>query len=223
MLKTELFLIPLASINDNLHVLVTQDKGALGEKQSFPSILLKQDLYLHGGVRQLLRKVLLGVPPAELENWIESARCKDRIVDVYDRNLLFEKAQTIAIVRAIALPQNFSSGASGVWLNADTLFLQHSALTTDCRLFLKECLNQVPVWVKNTTFSFELLSHIFSIQELRLLVGMLSQQEIDPGNFHRRLKKLDILRPLTNGQQRVHRWEFAWEKSAILCSEGLIP
>ena len=81
----------------------------------------------------------------------------------------------------------------------------------------------MPLWVKNTTFTFELLSQVFSIQDLRLLVGMLSSQEIDPGNFHRRLKRLDILRPLVTGQQRVHKWEFAWEKSDILGAEGLIP
>ncbi|BBH54121.1 hypothetical protein [Fluviispira sanaruensis] len=220
-MKTELFLIPIAAVSDSLRVLVTKDPTS--DRQTFPSIMLKQDLHLHGGTRQILRDLLSGVPFADLENWLNSARCKDRIVDVYDRDLLFEQSQSIAIVRAIALPQEFSSHAKGVWLDAENLFSQDSILAPDSRLFLRECLNQVPLWVKNTTFTFELLSQVFSIQDLRLLVGMLSSQEIDPGNFHRRLKRLDILRPLVSGQQRVHKWEFAWEKSDVLAADGLIP
>lgn len=220
-MKTELFLIPIAAVSDSLRVLVTKDP--VSEKQTFPSITLKQDLHLHGGTRRILSDLLANAHLADLETWFHSARCKDRIVDVYDRDLLFEHVQSIAIVRAIALPLEFSSQARGIWLDAENLFSQDSILAPDSRLFLRECLNQVPLWVKNTTFTFELLSQVFSIQDLRLLVGMLSNQDIDPGNFHRRLKRLDILRPLVTGQQRVHKWEFSWEKSYILNSEGLIP
>ena len=220
-MKTELFLIPTAAVNGSLRVLVTKDQNS--ERQTFPSIVLRQDMHLHGGTRRILSDLLAGAHLAELETWFNSARCKDRIVDVYDRDLLFEQVQSIAIVRAIALPQEFSAHAKGMWLDAENLFSQDSILAPDSRLFLRECLNQVPLWVKNTTFTFELLSQVFSIQDLRLLVGMLSSQEIDPGNFHRRLKRLDILRPLVSGQQRVHKWEFAWEKSDILGVEGLIP
>lgn len=220
-MKTELFLIPIAAVNNSLRVLIINDPS--NNRQTFPSVLLRQDFHLHAGTRYILSDLFSSLHLADLETWFNSARCKDRIVDVYDRDLLFEQVQSIAIVRAIALPQEFSLNVRGLWLNADSLFSQDSILAPDSRLFLKECLNKVPMWVKNTTFSFELLSQIFSIHDLRMLISMLSEQEIDPGNFHRRLKKLDILRPLVLGQQRIHKWEFAWEKSDILGIEGLIP
>ena len=219
-MKAELFLIPLAAIGDNLKVLVTKDNSS--ERHIFPSIHLRQDIHLHAGTREILKDLLGNVPPVELEAWLSSPRCKDRIVDAYDRDLLFEQVQSVAIVRSVAVPKEFSSAAKGTWVEAEQIFARDTFLSADCRLFLRECLNLVPLWVKNTTFTFELLSKVFSIQDLRQLVGMLSHQDIDPGNFHRRLKRLDILKPLVGGQ-RVHRWEFAWERSSALTKDGLIP
>ena len=220
-MKTELVLIPIAAMKDGLQLLVNQEPGS--DKLTFPNVSLKQEFFLRGGLDQILHQLLVTVPQPELDNWLHSSRCKDRIVDVYDRDLLFEQVHSMVIVRAIALPQEFSLHAKGIWLNAETLFSQNSRLSPDNRLFLQECLNQIPRWVKNTTFIFELISQVFSIQDLRLLIGILSHQEIDPGNFHRRLKRLQILNPRVAGQQRIHKWEFSWEKSNVLLTEGLLP
>lgn len=218
--RTELFLVPLSSHGGELRVLVRKDP--VTEKQVLPHFSLKNDLFQRGAQELILRDLFTTSPAAELETWLDSPRYRDRIVDVFDRNMLFEKVSSVAVVRAIALPEELAPDAKGTWLSPQVLFSHDSLLTDDCKLFVRECLNLVPQWVRNSTFPFELLPSVFSIQDLRLLVSMLSTQEIDPGNFHRRLKRLDILRPLVAGQ-RIHRWEFAWNKGEVLRADGLIP
>jgi hypothetical protein len=157
-----------------------------------------------------------------VEAWLHSPRCRDRIVDCFDRELLIEGAPGVAIVRAVSLPEDLAADAKGTWVSPKSLFAADSVLGEDSRLFLRECLNLIPTWVRYTSLVFELLPSVFSIQDLRLLVSLLAANEIDPGNFHRRLKRLDILKPLVSGQ-RVHKWEFSWSKTEALTTEGLIP
>lgn len=218
--RTELFLIPVSAHGGELRVLVRKDLEH--DRHVLPHHLLKADQLQAETLRQLLREILAGTQQEVLDSWLTSSRCRDRIVDAFDRDLLFENSQSVAIVRAVALPEELAPDAKGTWLPPKALFSSDSMLSDDCKLFVRECLNLIPQWVRHSTFSFELLPSVFSIQDLRLLVAMLAGHEIDPGNFHRRLKRLDILRPLVSGQ-RVHRWEFAWERSNILNAEGLIP
>lgn len=218
--RTELFLIPVSTHGGELRVLVRKD--AEMERHVLPHTLLKIDQLQHESLRSLIREILGVSTMDQVDAWLATSRFRDRIVDVFDRDLLFEGAQSVAIVRAVAIPEEFAPDARGTWLPPKSLFSSESMLSEDCKLFTRECLNLVPQWVRASTFSFELLPAVFSIQDLRLLVGMLSGHEIDPGNFHRRLKRLDILKPLVSGQ-RVHRWEFAWEKGSVLRAEGLIP
>lgn len=218
--RTELFLIPMAVHGGELRILVRKDADQ--EKHVLPHLLLKADHLQRETQVQIVREILAAVPQATLNAWLGSPRYRDRIVDVFDRDLLFERAQSVAIVRAVAIPEELAPDARGTWLSPQTLFSGDSMLSEDCKLFARECLNLIPRWVRHSTLSFELLSQIFSIQELRMLVSLLSRNEIDPGNFHRRLKRLDILKPLVAGQ-RVHRWEFAWDRAEGLRAEGLIP
>ena len=218
--RTELFLVPLSAHGGELRVLVRRDPAT--DKQVLPYAALKPQTFQRGTQEVILRDMLAGCNPSEVDSWLSSPRCRDRIVDSFDRDLLFEGAQSVATVRAIALPEEFAVEAKGTWIAPRVLFSQDSLLSEDSKLFLRECLNLVPGWVRYTTFAFELLPGVFSIQDLRLLVSLLATQDIDPGNFHRRLKRLDILRPLVSGQ-RVHRWEFAWSRSEALRAEGLIP
>lgn len=218
--RTELFLVPLSAHGGELRVLVRRDP--VTDKQVLPYTALKPQTYQRGNQEALLRDVLSSCNQTEVDAWLSSPRCRDRIVDCFDRDLLFEGAQSVAIVRAIALPEDFAAEAKGTWISPRVLFSQESLLSEDCKLFLRECLNLLPGWVRHTNFAFELLPSVFSIQDLRLLVSILASQDIDPGNFHRRLKRLEILRPLVSGQ-RVHRWEFAWSRADALKSEGLIP
>ncbi len=218
--RTELFLIPVSSYGNELKVLFRKD--AEHERHIFPHAILKTDQLQNETQRLLVKDMLSSCNADQVEEWLASSRYRDRIVDVFDRDLLFEGAQSVAIVRALAIPEDFAPDAKGTWASPKDLFSADSMLSEDCKLFARECLNLVPQWVRNSTLSFELLSSVFSIQDLRLLVGMLSGHEIDPGNFHRRLKRLEILKPLVSGQ-RVHRWEFAWERSEVLRNEGLIP
>lgn len=218
--RTELFLVPLASHGGELRVLVRKD--AATDRQVLPHAVLRADFFQRNAQESLLRDLLTSAPSDELEAWIASSRYRDRVVDVFDRDLLFDKSQSVSIVRAIAIPEELAPDAKGTWLSPQVLFSHDSMLSDDCKLFVRECLNLVPHWVRNTTFPFELLPTVFSIQDLRLLVSMLSSQDIDPGNFHRRLKRLDILRPLVAGQ-RIHRWEFSWVRGEVLRAEGLIP
>ena len=214
-MNVELFIIPVAAFNDKLHFYTAASS-------TFPSCKLSDDLHSFEAMRTVLLKYFSD-DSEEFTQWLNSPRCKDRIIDVYDRNRLPEQRNSIAIVRAVSIPDNIALRDKDSWYEPQSLLNENSLLSQDNKLFLSECLNLIPVWVKNTSFTFELMSRVFSIQELRLLVGTLSNQEIDPGNFHRRLKKLDILRPLGVGQQRVHRWEFAWERCIALSADGLIP
>ncbi|NBO38916.1 hypothetical protein EBU99_10080 [bacterium] len=218
--KTELVLVPVSTHTGELRVLVRRDSTS--EKQVLPSVVLKSDLLQKSAMEFVLRELLAQSDAQELLGWIASSKCKDRVVDVYDRDLLFEGVQSVAIVRLIAIPNELAPDARGVWMTADDLFAEESHLSHDCRLFVRDALALVPHWIRHSSLAFELLPKVFSIQDLRLLVGLLSGQEIDPGNFHRRLKRLDLLNPLVAGQ-RVHRWEFAWGKGDVLKGEGLIP
>lgn len=218
--RTELFLVPLSAHGGELRVLVRRDQAT--DKQVLPFTVLKPQSFQRGHQEACLRDVLSGCHQGEVDAWLSSPRCRDRIVDCFDRDLLFENAQSVAIVRGIAIPEEFAVEAKGTWIAPRVLFSQDSLLSEDCKLFLREALNLVPGWVRHTTFAFELLPSVFSIQDLRLLVSLLAGQDIDPGNFHRRLKRLDILRPLVSGQ-RVHRWEFSWSRAEALKAEGLIP
>jgi hypothetical protein len=218
--RTELFLVPISTHGGTLRVLVRKDANNPG--QILPHAQLKSDFFQKEAQEQVLRDLLVAVPSATLDAWMNSPRYTDRVVDVFDRNLLFERVQSVAVVRAIAIPEDLAQDAKGTWLSATEIFSNDSLLSDDCKLFVRECLNLIPYWVRNTTFSFELLPPVFAIQDLRLLVSMLASQDIDAGNFHRRLKRLDILRPLVSGQ-RIHRWEFAWDRAAVLRTEGLIP
>lgn len=218
--RTELFLVPLSVHGGSLRILVRRDTNQQG--QVLPHVVLRNDLFQHDAQEGLLRDLLASAPANDLEAWLASKRYKDRIVEVFDRSLLFENAQSIAVVRAIAIPEELAPEAKGTWLSAQEVFSNESLLTDDCKRFVKECLELVPLWVRSTTLAFELLPAVFAIQDLRLLVGMLINQEIDAGNFHRRLKRLDILRPLVSGQ-RVHRWEFNPERGHMLKNEGLVP
>lgn len=218
--RSELFLVPLSTYGGELRVLVKKDPTS--DKQILPNAVLRADLLQRGLQEALLRDLLSGVAESELDAWIASPRYRDRIVDVFDRNMLFEGSHSVAIVRAVALPEEFAPDAKGVWIPPSVFFSNDSLLSDDCKLFVRECMNLIPQWVRNSTLPFELLPSIFSIQDLRILVSTLMGQEIDPGNFHRRLKRLDILRPLVSGQ-RIHRWEFAWGRGDSLRLEGLIP
>lgn len=218
--KTELVLVPISTHTGELRVLVRRD--AATEKQVLPHLFLKSDVLQKSAIEHILRDLLTPAEPEELTSWISSTKCKDRVVDVYDRDLLFEGAQSVAIVRVVAIPSELAPDARGVWLTPQELFAEDSHLSHDCRLFVRDALAQIPFWIRHSSLAFELLPKVFSIQDLRVLVGLLSGQEIDPGNFHRRLKRLDVLNPLVAGQ-RVHRWEFAWGKGEVLKGEGLIP
>jgi len=218
--KTELILVPVSTHTGELRVLVKRDPST--EKQLLPNLLLKTDLLQKSALEYVLRELLAQCDVEELSGWISSSKCKDRVVDVYDRDLLFEGAQSVAIVRVVAIPSELAPDARGVWLTPEELFSESSHLSHDCRLFVRDALACVPYWIRHSSLAFELLPKVFSIQDLRLLVGLLSGQDIDPGNFHRRLKRLDVLNPLVAGQ-RVHRWEFSWGKGDVLKGEGLIP
>lgn len=218
--RTELFLVPLSVHGGSLRVLVRRDTNQQG--QVLPHAVLRNDLFQHDAQEGILRDLLASAPMNEVEAWLSSRRYRDRIVEVFDRNLLFEGAQSVALVRALAIPEELAQEAKGTWLSAQEVFSNESLLTDDCKRFVRECLDLIPQWVRSTTLAFELLPAVFAIQDLRLLVGMLVNQEIDAGNFHRRLKRLDILRPLVSGQ-RVHRWEFNWDRAAMLKNEGLVP
>lgn len=218
--RTELFLIPISTHGGELRILVRKDTDL--DRYVLPHSILRPEQLQRETQAQLLREILSSSNRSGVTDWMDSPRYRDRIVDAFDRDLLFESAQSVAIVRAVALPEELAPEARGAWLTPKALFSSDSMLSEDCKLFVTVCLNQVPRWVRHSTLSFELLSQVFSIQELRLLVSLLSGNEIDPGNFHRRLKRLDILKPLVAGQ-RVHRWEFAWEKADALRVEGLIP
>jgi hypothetical protein len=218
--RTELFLVPFSAHGGELRVLVRRDP--VHDKHVLPHAVLRGDQLQRESQMQIVRELLPSVAPAVVDSWIQSPRYRDRIVDAYDRDLLFEGVQSVAIVRAVALPEELAPDAKGTWLPPQTLFSADSMLSEDCKLFARECLNLVPKWVRHSSLAFELLPQTFSIQDLRLLVSMLAGHEIDPGNFHRRLKRLDVLRPLVSGQ-RVHRWEFFWDRSEALKDEGLIP
>lgn len=228
MINSELFLIPLATIQNRLCVLAQRDPE-FPDQRSFPYLPLTPGAHVQSTVRTLVRSLFDvtkedGNLSEAVENWFQSPRRKDRMIEVYDRDLLPEGKQSVAIVRALAIPDDLSASVKGVWLDFMSAFSDASLLSPDNRLFLRACLKQIPLWVRNTTFSFELLSKVFSIQDLRILVSHLSEQEIDPGNFHRRLKRLDILCPVAlQPQQRVHRWEFSWERDGVLSTDGLIP
>ncbi|MEY4064432.1 MAG: hypothetical protein RIR26_640 [Pseudomonadota bacterium] len=218
--KTELVLVPVSTHTGELRVLVKRDPAT--EKQILPGTLLKPDFLQKTATESTLREILSQCDAEELNAWLASSKCKDRVVDVYDRDLLFEGVQSVAIVRAIAIPSELAPDARGVWLTPEELFAEKSHLSHDCRMFARDALSSVPYWIRHSSLAFELLPKVFSIQDLRVLVGLLSGQDIDPGNFHRRLKRLDVLNPLVAGQ-RVHRWEFLWAKGDVLKGEGLIP
>lgn len=218
--KTELFIVPVSTHTGDLRVLVKRDP--VSEKHVLPSVVLKTDFLQKSALEFGLREIFSGADSEVLSTWLSSSRLKDRVVDVYDRDLLFEEAQSVAIVRVVAVSSEIAPDARGLWLTPDELFSESSQLSHDCRLFVRDAMASVPFWIRHTSLAFELLPQVFSIQDLRLLVGLLSGQEIDPGNFHRRLKRLDLLNPLVAGQ-RVHRWEFVWGKGDVLKGEGLIP
>ena len=218
--KTEVFLVPLSVHGGSLRVLVRRDPDA--QRQVLPHIGLRNDLFQRDAQEQLLRDILANAPVSDVDSWLASRRYQDRIVEVFDRNMLFEGAQSVAVVRAVAVPEELAQDAKGSWLSVQEVFSNDSLLSDDCKRFVRECLDLVPQWVRATTLAFELLPPVFAIQDLRLLVGMLVSQEIDAGNFHRRLKRLDILKPLVSGQ-RVHRWEFDWTRDKMVIAEGLVP
>ncbi len=213
-MKIELFLIPIAAFSEKLYFFVDNSK-------KFPSLQLNDSISLQRATKDILHSLFCH--HNELSSWLESPRCKDRVIETYEKQCLPEKENGLAIVRAISIPDNIALEAQNSWFPVEKLLVDENLLSPDCKEFLLDCLKLIPLWVKNTSFAFELMKHVFSIQELRLLVGTLSNQEIDPGNFHRRLKKLDILQPLSSGQQRVHRWQFDWERTSYLISDGLIP
>ncbi|MBX9702604.1 MAG: hypothetical protein K2X39_00485 [Silvanigrellaceae bacterium] len=219
--SAELFLIHLAFINNSLRILVRTDESK--ETKVFPSIGLRNELFIFGAMNQLLHDTFQDLSLKDLEEWLNSSRYKNRIVETFDRDLLFEQNQSLAIVRAVAIPEEFCLKAKGEWFEINSLFSNETILAPDCKLFLRECINLVPYWSCFTPFVFELLPEIFPINELRNYINTITGKEIDPGNFHRRLKKLDILKPvMAKNHQRVHKWEFYWEKDRVLSEQGLI-
>lgn len=222
-MKVQLVLIPIAAFEDNLYFYTASQTQSFSY---FPSLMLSETLHVMEATRTILRNCFAGSSLSafsDFEAWLFSERYHTRMVEVFDRENLLEQENSITIVRAISIPHVFANRDSRSWQSSTPLLSESSKLSKDHQIFLNKCLKLIPMWIKHTSFTFELLSKVFSIQDLRLLVSMVSNQEIDPGNFHRRLKKLDILRPLAEGQQRVHRWQFAWDKSGVLSSDGLIP
>ncbi len=221
-MKVELILLPIAVLNGQLRFYVVNHSNL---SITFPMAELLEDPLIFEATNAILNQYFAkqNSNNPDFETWLYSAQCKGRMVDVYDKNRLVEKNNCLVLVQAISIPESIAKATEDHWLGAPELLESHSKLTADNKLFLSACLNLIPFWVKNSSFAFELMNSIFSIQELRLLVATLANQEVDPGNFHRRLKKLDILKPLGTGFQRVHRWEFAWERSNALSSDGLIP
>ena len=160
--KTELVLVPVSTFSGELRVLVRRD--AATEKQVLPHLLLKSDLLQKSALEFILRDVFSPADAEELSSWIGSAKCKDRVVDVYDRDLLFEGAQSIAIVRVVAIPSEIAPDARGVWLTPEELFAEDSHLSHDCRLFVRDALAQIPFWIRHSSIAFELLPKTLSHQ-----------------------------------------------------------
>ena len=85
----ELFLIPVAMREEKICFL-TQKHKTHAENDTFPTALLKQDMSLRDGIHGILKNILPKSNGELVAAWLNSPRCKDRIVDVYDRNFLFE-------------------------------------------------------------------------------------------------------------------------------------
>ena len=89
--RTELFLVPLSALGGELRVLVRRDSAT--DKQVLPHAVLKQNHVQRENQESILRDILSASPQNELDSWLGSPRCKDRIVDCFDRDLLFENSQ----------------------------------------------------------------------------------------------------------------------------------
>lgn len=171
-------------------------------------------------------------PETLLAQWFASQRFVSRVVDVLDvPATATEPRASLEVVRAIAVPDDVfaalgaptGAAADEVWLEVDAVLSGkvEGFSKASCKI-VAAAAGAVPDWTRHGSFAFELLPPVFSIQDLRLLLGHMTSQDIDAGNFHRRLKRLDLLRPMVGGQ-RVHRWEFDWSKTETLRRESLIP
>lgn len=213
-MQPELLVIPVTVLGDTLKVLLTSQSR---EELGLPCLDLGSGF---GQAEALLQavKAFLPLPDSEFAQWTNSKRYRGRVVEVFDR----PQSQKVTVVRAIAVPQDVAIRAKGEWCNAEDAALRLQQTDAFAATCLQTCLENIPFWARMSAFVFEVLPAVFSIQDLRLLVSNLSHQEVDAGNFHRRLKRLDILNPLVAGQ-RVHRWEFNWTRSDIVKKEGLLP
>lgn len=218
-LQTELVLVPITVVNEELRVfLVPQTK--LGGSLGLPAVSLNQSFVQRDALKALMTSFFPQTVSNEVGAWMQSRRFQGRVIEVYDSSTASGQS-TIQVVRAVAVPQDLAKNAQGEWYSFEEAAVRLEGNFVD-RAFLEACQELVPFWSRMSTFTFEVLPAVFSIQDLRLLVSNLSKQEVDAGNFHRRLKRLDILTPLVSGQ-RVHRWEFAWEKTPVVSREGLLP
>ena len=224
MIECELRLVLLSQQDHELKILVSRSSSA-GADAVYPHAFLAQPTLQWGATVSLLKSIF-PLNPDEVDAWVNAPRFKERIIDVLDApgvpGGVAGDCSRVVIARAVAVPPSLAALAQG-WVGFHEMLAQSATQGRVGDLEITHtCLYKLREWTRYSSLVFELLPEVFSIQDLRASMIDLAQVDIDPGNFHRRLKKLDILRPLGSGQ-RVHRWEFVWSRSSVLRAEGIIP
>jgi 8-oxo-dGTP diphosphatase len=83
------------------------------------------------------------------------------------------------------------------WFAVDRL---PQPLAFDHDRILAVALDRLRSKLEYTTLAFELLPQVFSLPELKLTYEMILGEELDRGNFYRKIKEADVLEPV--GRQR---------------------
>lgn len=215
-LQTDLVVIPVTVMNNDLRVLLTPNPQG---NYSLPNVTLGGGLLQQGAYTALAKNLFGESQAALISQWMASERFRTRVVEVFDKPSGAAAVDAVRIVRVLGIPEDLAKHTRAEWRSLSQAI---EVVDEDSAKFLQATRDMIPFWARMTTLVFEILPAVFSIQDLRLIVSYLSSQDVDAGNFHRRLKRLDILRPLVAGQ-RVHKWEFVWEKAAVVAREGLLP
>lgn len=103
-----------------------------------------------------------------------------------------------ALVRADQQPIRGSNESSDVrWFPVDRV---PQPLAFDHDHILRVALDRLRSKLEYTTLAFELLPEVFSLPELKRTYEMILDEELDRGNFYRKIKEADVLEPV--GRQR---------------------
>lgn len=100
------------------------------------------------------------------------------------------RGRVVSVGYIAVLKHGISAGTNEYWLPVHSV----KKLAYDHNLMLKDALKKLKELLMTTTIVFEFLDSEFTIGEMKKVIEIIMEKEIDKRNFYKKLKEADVLK-----------------------------